>query len=296
MSLDRLLARVRQVLSGSGHLSHAIHDTYRGHRAGGSQAASDLDSTYGVSIQTAYASAAVFLEASNEYLECLGRVFFELFPQKGVLFLCRGVVDNVARAWWLLSPESPYERARRGLLERFNHVQELIGVVSVSQDPEDQEAVTDQRAKLAAMVEDGRSKGFEVTVKRPYRVDGLARPTATALLTEIDGPEGALLYKVLSGSAHGASYATLMGMDVDGATEEWEGGLLVGPDDKLSPMDWAIAGAFELHCRAFDRYLCLMGWDREEWVKWRVHAMLTMRELLVAGGSAGPLGTPPISP
>ncbi|HEX2293782.1 MAG TPA: hypothetical protein VHN37_00560 [Actinomycetota bacterium] len=287
--IETLLVEVQDALTGLATFWHDLLERKRSRPTKRSQASRDWGSEFGVSIHTAYSSASLFLESSAEYLECLGRVLVQPLPQKGILFLCRGVVENGARSWWLLPPGSGgsvRERARRGLLERLHDVQELIAFTVATEDPDAERDLQNLKSRRDGMFDDGRRFGFEVRTKRPFTVDGLARPTATKLMREINGVDGVLLYKFLSGSVHGTTYALLQGMDVEGATERWEGGLLVGPDDRLSPIDWVVAATVDLYCEALDRYLRAMGWPLVRWARRKQEIMVTMRRLLEAGGSA----------
>lgn len=280
----RLLADVRDLFATFGQFGEDVQRRHAFQPAPGSQAQLDWSSGHGVNIEAAYSRASQTLAVSDDYLECLRRVLTDEVPERGVFMLCRGVVDNSARAWWLLPPHpDPWERARRGLLERFNDVNELIRAKTPADEAADRREVEVLRLELEGMVEAAKRDGYDVAGKRPPSVDGLVRPSATALMREINGESGAFLYKFLSASAHGATYALLQGMDTENDVEEWQGGLVAGPNDRFQPMGTLLAGTIQVHCGALDRYLSSLGWSVPEWTSIHSRAMETTVELAQAG-------------
>lgn len=274
-----LLNAMRSVLSGFGHFASALHEGTDFLPARISQAAREFetDDADREEVETAYSLAAMLLMATENHLEATSRLLVEPLTNYGLFAVCRAAMENSARAWWLLDPEIDVnERAARGLLTRFSSLHEAAEVEDLmiaDKGWEELESVI--RANHVA--ERARAQGFTVVNKKHrFELSGFERPSTTALLKEVHEELGAVMYKYLSASVHGTSYALMQEMDFE---ESSRGGMghIAKPNKDFSMIGGSISIAGLTYLSAFDRHVYLYGHHIDEWVSWRGHALKVFR-------------------
>lgn len=229
---ERLLADMRSMLSAFGTFAHSLRESTNYLPASESEAeeewATDQDDKMGV--QTAYSLAATLLAAAQAQLESTARILVEPLPELGVYATTRAAMENAARAWWLLAPGlTPQERSARGLVERMNSLHETSMVLDlVGTNKKDR---TKQKERLQQVEAEAVSLGFTVTrsPRAGLRIAEVPRKSPTALLRDMHGDEGELVYRLLSAAVHGTTYALLQGMEFV-QTDKGNTGYIARPD------------------------------------------------------------------
>lgn len=282
-----LLPTLKSVLSGLGHFANALHEATNFLPAKSSQAAGEFQTTEAdrAEIETAYSLAATLLMAAENHLEGVSRLLVEPLTHYGLFAVCRAAMENSARAWWLLDPEiAVNERAARGLLTRFFSLHEAAQVEELmNPDKKWHELESVGRAKRVAAR--ARAQGFTVVTNKRGRfgLEGHERPSTTALLEAVHDELGAVMYKYLSASVHGTSYALMQEMEFE---ESARGGMgrIAKPSSDFTMIGASICFAGLTYLFAFDRHVYLYGHHVDEWVSWRRHALKVFRRATPSAG------------
>lgn len=179
--------------------------------------------------------------------------------------LSRAVAEAAARAWWHLDPSIDVEeRVRRGFNEQFNSARELIRV------EKEQDHDLQARERIESLATNAEAVEFTVLRSKdglPERI-GDPRPGSGKLMDELLSEHvegmGLLMWRALSATAHGTTYAMLSAFE--------EGEHPFDPDKHgatlratTKDIDEPVLIALVTYLSAFTRMVKLYGWDAEQW-------------------------------
>lgn len=280
VSETALIPAMKSILSGFGRFANALHEATDFLPAARSQAAREYQTDDGDrgQVETNYSLAATLLMAAENHLEATSRLLVEPLTHYGLFAVCRAAMENSARAWWLLDPDIDVkERVARGLLTRFFSLHEAAQVEELM-NPDKKWEELQSVARARDVAERARAQGFTVTATKRGRfgLEGVERPSTTALLEEVHEELGAVMYKYLSASVHGTSYALMQEMEFE---ESARGGMgrIAKPSGSFTMIGASISVAGLTYLFAFDRHVYLYGHHVDEWVSWRTHALKVLR-------------------
>ncbi|CAN5592514.1 hypothetical protein BH20ACT23_BH20ACT23_04520 [soil metagenome] len=276
-----MLGRLRSCLSGFGNLANQLQDL-EGHGPQAHSAArrERADPVMGWRALDAQNTAALLLSAAQNHLEGTARLLEEPIPHFGLLATTRGALENAARAWWLNQPSLDVRtRVARGFAERLSSLNEQADVEKLMVEDGGSTRRLQSNARAEVIWSQAAELGFTPKKTRPWGVVEMPRPGSTALLGEIHESAGRVVYKYLSASVHGTVYAQLQHYQVVGS-DDGEREYLMEPDNDFGMVGMAIAITSLTYCLAYDYQVHLFGWQAEEWVSWRTHAMTLFRTLI----------------
>jgi hypothetical protein len=179
--------------------------------------------------------------------------------------LSRAIAEAAARAWWHLDPSIDVEeRVRRSFNEQFNSARELIRL------EKEQNHDLQARERLESLAKNAEMVGFTVWWSKnglPERIgDGRPGPGELMddLLSEHVEGVGLLMWRTLSATAHGTTYAMLSAFE--------EGEHPFDPEKHgattratTKDIDLTVVIALATYLPAFTRMVQLYGWDAEPW-------------------------------
>jgi hypothetical protein len=281
---QRLLASLRTALHGYYEAATSIHD-HTDYKPGSAsiieRELSSKEADRG-EVETALSSAGTCILAAQDCLVSHAELLNEPMPLYGPIVLARSVMDNSARAWWLLDPEiGPKDRAGRGLVHRFNSLAEASEVARVVAPGE-----TKLQERTEEVARSAEAQGFTVHKQRrsgrlEFKVVGYPRPSTTRLITDMKGDLGRVMWKYFSGATHGTTYALMQNLEF-GITEDK--GHIGRPSTRVDAVITTAATAAMTFGDAMSRQVTLYGWPRAEWDSWHLHAVGTIQGSLRATG------------
>lgn len=230
-------------------------------------------------VQTGFSIAATLLASAENYLHGMAELLYEPVAHFSYLAVGRACLENSARAWWLLDEAiGARNRAGRSLTERLSSLAEASSVMAAGGDTSD--LLERNQRREAQVAQNARDQGFDVrTTKRGYVLTEFKRPNATDLCEMMLPKVGRFMYKILSASTHGTTYALMQHYR---AEESDSGGLgwIVEPDNDFSMLGYTAAVVGLGFSKAGDRQIDLYGWDPKPWVSWKRHSLPLFRSLL----------------
>lgn len=167
-------------------------------------------------LRDAYLSAALPISSSQDHLQMLAHAIGTGPLAFAYSTIARGAMEAAGRAWWLLDPSiDDARRLGRYMTDRVYSWQEMIHLVN-GDDPDAIAVRAQQQQRIERMSACAERYGFAVHRHRGVTVAiGEPRPKTTPLLEAVladpdDGAStGAMLYRVLSATAHATLYALL---------------------------------------------------------------------------------------
>lgn len=275
-----MLGKVRSTLEGFARCLQGMHEINDYIAGATSQAKADLNTPEadGAEVQTTYSQAATLLASAENYLYGMAQLLHEPVAHFSFLAIGRACLENAARAWWLLDPRIDAKtRAGRGLDVRLRSLWEAS---SLMDDEGAKDLLRSSQARAAKVAESARDQGFVVAeTKRGYVLHDIERKNATDLCEMMIPGVGRFMYKLLSASTHGTTYA-LMQHYTPEKSDRGGMGWIVQPDDDFSMMGYTAAVAGLAFSAAGDRQVELYGWDSGPWVSWKRQGIPVLRSLL----------------
>ncbi|MCC7078890.1 MAG: hypothetical protein IT198_17375 [Acidimicrobiia bacterium] len=244
-------------------------------------------------VRMSYELAGISLLSATQHLAAISRILATsqddqlLYP---IYTLARGAIEAAASAYWLLAPDEPGERARRGLAARLkglDHQMQAVGHLKDHPDDPTQAAtahLADRRTQVAqaaaAIGEELHPSAFALKGRAGYP---RLRDLVTALYRDYEQffPNiGPLLYAFFSERAHGYPSA-LGGMLVPVTDADEFGTQLAQAAADIGEVAFACNVAATGVAVAAERRVELFGWNLTLWRQWRQHAN---KKLLEASG------------
>lgn len=217
-------------------------------------------------MRDAYLSAALPIASSQDHLQLLAHAIGTGPLAFAYSTVARGAMEAAGRAWWLLDPSiDDTRRLGRYMTDRLYSWQETIRLVE-GEAPDAVAGRAQQRQRIERMGACAERYGFKVHRTRGLPVAvGESRPKTTTLLEAVladpeDGlSTGAMLYRVLSATAHATLYALLQPTTV--VREHGDGSVLAGvaiDDDLLARIT---VGPVLAYSRAMASMADRWGWQ-----------------------------------
>jgi hypothetical protein len=237
-------------------------------------------------INTAYAGARLGLVSMGEHSLCMARLITD--PELGVHgllgaeVLCRSALEVGARAAWMLDPAiNGRDRVVRYFVAEFNSATEYDHIFALE---EGLPRAASQRA-AQAFESPCASLGLNFALNRKrwqYRVEGVARPSATEAVTELVAltpyrQDRSIVYSLLSGATHGLSHSLLRSYIRVGETAESEAAMERMVDHRL--LEAAVGVVMMSYIAVLRRVVELTGWS-----EYRVRSLYGMTQQVLIGG------------
>jgi hypothetical protein len=286
------LKRLDSVLAGTVRLASELKAEYRMEAVPGSKA--DTERAEGVTagryrpLVEAYSMSESRLVAAGSHLLAAG-VLLGHGPlvRHAICALARTALETSARVAWVLEPGiDGRTRALRGIAElMYAFREESKFPIPAFQDL--------AKARLQEVIEGAESSGLSAERSKKGEVlhFGERRPEATEVVRQEVGLEGEIIYRELSGVAHGNLTAHVRQVEPVPADEQLgitlkDAGLSLTRPGPLTELVKPLGHVWSAYNAALGRKVLLYGWDRYRYRAWTTEASREVDKLIRSGGGA----------
>lgn len=288
--MEGKITQLSSALAGLADCAENIKKAQEYEPADGSPASKEWSTTspFQREIRTCHGSIWLLIMAAQDHVFSLSRLLSLPLTQFAHMAVIRAAIENAARAYWLLDPDLDLrERAGRGLTERFASLQEMIGVLTLT----DAKQAEEKKRRLAQLISTATELGFSVKKgghPERYFLAEIRRPSATSLAGSILPETGKAMYKLSSAATHGTTYALMLNYRVEPDAEEERRGWITNlvPQLEISSVAVVMSAAAMAFRRAFEKHMNFLGWQSNEWTSYADHVEKVLAKHLVSGPAA----------